>query len=346
MAELALKLFDRIHDAADASPLDKSVLSNLFSLLEKSASEHHPGLAAKTTRAIDKVYRVASDDLKSFIENQLVSSQASRYLLHTTLASPEKTFAILQKELIARDDPLTQMNAVQSMRELIQSEKAFHALAPLFPFVFDLIKSKPELDSFFMDALADIVIQIPPNTGLTGWDALIPSLSNHSFYLIGALLANGTLIVPETLKKDMVEEAFVKNNLSAVHGCSLAVNQLYPLIIQCTNGMLYSNIKSYLSSPFPEIQSAWYYLCQRMVSSEEAIFNDVLNEGSLFQYLLSRSSNISLEGLKWKYACLEAVFKQPWFANIPESTKKAIGDYLKLGVVFVRREAQVATETA
>lgn len=62
-------------------------------------------------------------------------------------------------------------------------------------------------------------------------------------------------------------------------------------------------------------------------------------------FLLDRSADASPVGLKWKYGILESLHRSASFTAIfSEEQQLKVVQYLRVGVIFVPRQTQVAYE--
>lgn len=234
----------------------------------------------------------------------------------------------------------------------------------------DLIGTSDQT-SFCIEVLSDI--SMIDNVNLESWirqgithkldNLLIDSdarTKESVLFFVGALCANTSAY--KHLSKDsldiLVDCALSKADsiaTAAIHGVAVAfskeldqehtefLHNLFTTLQQEANNHLFGRIIARAKSCIPEDKSAAYFLLSNLVSHQFVVQSSDSNV--MISFLLDRQVDASVEGMKWKYGIVEALHRQPWFVEVfSEDIQARMIEYLRTGVVFIKRESRVAYE--
>lgn len=142
---------------------------------------------------------------------------------------------------------------------------------------------------------------------------------------------------------------------AAIHGVAVAFSKelgqehveflrsLFISLQREVNDQLFDRIIARAKSCIPEDKSAAYFLLSNLISHQFVVQSSDSN--ILTSFLLDRQSDTSTEGMKWKYGIIEALHRQPWFTQLfSREIQMGMIEYLRAGVVFIKRQGRVAFE--
>lgn len=96
----------------------------------------------------------------------------------------------------------------------------------------------------------------------------------------------------------------------------------------------YGNLQNLCLSSIEELKNAAYY-CLQKLSQPQQFATEMFLSADIFEFLTSRSSDLSPEGLKWKYDIIKDVLEQPWSAAVlNQPMREAFELYVSRGVHY------------